>query len=175
MTSILELIQTTVKEGNCSCYSLSPSQIVFEERVKLNCFNCPMYGVKSTCPPNIPDLDYLVAVREYTSALLVVFQTFFQDEITIEDRKKSSNHLHSILMKIEGLLWENNYPLGVSFQGGSCKLCSGECSLPCRQPLVSRIPMEGIGINVVETAKVCGVSIIFPPKEFFYRVGLVLW
>ena len=34
------------------------ADLVFEERVLLNCFYCPKYNVNRTCPPKIPNFDY---------------------------------------------------------------------------------------------------------------------
>ena len=37
---------------------INPKKIVFEERVKMNCFYCGRYGNNWRCPPHIPDVDY---------------------------------------------------------------------------------------------------------------------
>lgn len=138
--------------------------IIFEERVKLKCFHCSRYSQNWMCPPNIPDLNYLRILNEYDNGLLVWHK--------MEDRKESSIILHKALLEAEKLLWDNNYPLAISFIGGSCKLCDTGCDRDrCSQPELARIPLEAIGVNVIKTS---GLPIVFPPKEI-YRVGLLAW
>ena len=133
----------------------------FEERVKLKCFHCKRYDENWMCPPNIPELDYPQILSEYNNRILVWHKT--------EDRL--SNVLHHALLEAEKLLWNSNYPLAVSFIGGSCKLCDECPDIGCSKPDLARIPLEAIGVNVIKTS---GLPIVFPSKEI-YRVGLLVW
>jgi len=155
---------------------IEPSDLVFEERVHLQCLSCPHYGVNWTCPPKIPDLDYRKLILEYDNALLVYCKMPFTKENFTIVRRKSTNLLHRTLLAAEKLLWENNYPLAISFIGGSCKLCTQGCDQRrCRQITLARIPLEATGINVVKSAEKVSLTINFPPKDYLYRVGLLGW
>lgn len=155
---------------------ISTDEIIFEERVRLACFNCGRYGVNHTCPPQIPDLDYQKVISEYENALLVWCSVEFDEKTEMTARRESTLLIHHSLLKAEKFLWENDNSLAVSFIGGSCKLCAQGCAKEaCRQPLLSRIPLEAIGINVVKTCRRKGVVLSFPPVGKFYRVGLLLW
>ena len=152
------------------------TQIVFEKRVLLKCFQCTRYGINWSCPPKIPDMDYQKLISEYDDLVLAYCRMPFTKEQFEIVRRKSSTLLHRTLLDAEKLLWDNNYPLAISFIGGSCKLCSEGCDqLACRRPNLARIPIEAAGVNVVKSAENVGLSIIFPPENYLYRVGLLGW
>ena len=171
---LIELIKS--KSPYLDAMTIDSSNLVFEERVHLNCFHCHRYKVNWTCPPRIPDIDYRKAILEYDNMLLVYCKMPFTKEKFDIVRRDSTNLLHRALLDAEKLLWENNYPLAVCFIGGSCKLCAQGCDPDrCRQPTLSRIPIEAAGINVVKSAESLGLKISFPPKDCIWRVGLLLW
>jgi len=157
-------------------FQLEHRQIVLEERVRFNCFFCRNYSNKWCCPPNIPDLDYSRVLQEYDNFLLLTYKYGFDGEITTEDRTLSTNIVHKLGLELEKFLWENNHPLAKVFIGGGCKLCGYTCPMDdCSKPTMRRLPLEAIGVNVVKTAGNIGIDIVFPPKNYFYRVGLLLW
>jgi len=171
-----ERIIELVKSAGQDAQPIEYDQIVFEERVGLKCFSCPRYNVNWTCPPKIPSINYRKVISECDNLVLVYCKMPFNKEQFQSVRLKSTNTIHRTLLAAEKMLWENNYPLAVSFIGGSCKLCTNGCDpLACQQPSLARIPLEATGINVVETAKNVKVDIVFPPKDFLYRVGLIGW
>lgn len=121
-------------------------------------------------------MDYQKLISEYENLVLVYCKMPFSKEKFESVRSESSVLLHRTLLAAEKLLWDNNYPLAISFIGGSCKLCTEGCDqFTCRQPTLARIPLEAAGINVIKSAKNVGLSITFPPKGYLYRVGLIGW
>ena len=91
-------------------------------------------------------------------------------------RRESTNYLHKSLLELEKILWKNEQVLGVSFIGGSCKLCKDGCAPICRNPVNSRIPVEATGINVLSTIKnELNIEIKFNEPGILYRVGLLFW
>jgi len=170
----VELIKS--KSPYLDVKAIEPSNLVFEERVLLNCFHCHRYRVNWTCPPKIPDIDYRKLILEYDNVLLVYCKMPFTKKKRDVIRRDSTNLLHRALLDAEKLLWDNNYPLAISFIGGSCKLCDQGCDEhSCRQPTVARIPIEATGINVAKSLENVGLTITFPPKDYLYRVGLLAW
>jgi predicted metal-binding protein len=156
--------------------TISPEEIVFEERVRLACFNCVRYGVNYTCPPRIPQVDYKKIISEYSNALLVWCVVDYDNETEADVRRDSTLLLHRALLQAEKYFWERNNSLATSFIGGSCKLCAQGCAKEaCRQPRLARIPVEAAGINVIETCRKKGLNISFPPDGRIYRIGLLLW
>jgi predicted metal-binding protein len=170
---ILELIKSVDMQD---AQSITCEQIVFEERVLLKCFSCQRYNVSWMCPPRIPTIDYRKIISECDNLILAYCKMPFIKEQLQTVRAKSTNAIHRTLLACEKLLWENNYPLSISFIGGSCKLCVSGCDqTACQQPSLARIPLEAAGVNVVKTAKNVDIDIKFPPREFMYRVGLIGW
>lgn len=152
--------------------------IKIEDRVKLQCFHCKNYKNKWTCPPRIPEIDYIKLFYEYQNAALVYCKMMFE---TMEEfdiiRVESTNILHRALLELEEILYKNNKPLAVSFIGGSCKLCKDGCNKEkCQHPDLARIPLEGTGVNVINLVReALDIDIVFPPVNYLYRVGLLLW
>lgn len=157
-------------------YPMSPQKLIFEERVKLNCFYCKNYGQNWKCPPKIPQIDYQKMVSEYQYGVFAKLELPFTEETFGDVRTQSTNRLHQALLKMERYMWEHNMPLAVSFIGGSCKLCKNGCGKErCNNPYLARMSIEAMGVNVVKSAEACGISIAFPPERRLVRLGMLLW
>ena len=157
-------------------YPMEPRTLVFEERVKLNCFYCRNYDSNWKCPPRIPKLDYQQVLGEYEHGVFVKLELPVTSDTFGEIRTRSTNELHRMLLDMEKYLWDRNYPLATSFIGGSCKLCKNGCGKErCNNPYLARIPLEATGCNVVKSAQQAGISIVFPPEKTLTRIGLLLW
>ncbi len=149
-------------------------KLIFEERVKMNCFYCGKYNVSWRCPPNIPTIDYIKMLTEYENAAFIYVKMGLEDYIDV--RNDSSIYLHRALLLCEKWLYEHNNSMAVSFIGGSCKLCKNGCSPDkCANPYHSRIPVEALGINIVKSAEKFGIKIKFPTEDYMMRIGLLLW
>lgn len=164
------------KYSDLTIKKIKGDQIVFENRVKLKCFQCKNYGVKPTCPPFSNDIDFEKIIKnEYSHILVFILEKKINgnlDEVRIE----STNQLHRILLHAEKILYDNNYSLATSFIGGSCKLCKEGCNRDkCSNPQMARIPMEATGINVIESLKSIDIEIIFPIEDSLSRYGILVW
>ena len=137
-------------EKRCTVYPIHYTDIVCEERVKLNCFYCKKYNRKWTCPPHIPSINYKLILKEYDHLAIIKYETPFTEDTYAQARYTSTNDLHKLLLKLEKHIYENNNSLAVTFIGGSCKLCKNDCDhIKCRNPHLARIPVEAFGINVI--------------------------
>lgn len=155
---------------------MHPEDLVFEERVKMNCFYCKNYNRSWRCPPKTPQIDYRKMMLEYGQGLFVKLELSFDDSNYQEIRARSTNDLHRTLLRMEKILWEHNFPLAISFIGGSCKLCKNGCGKDgCNNPYAARMPIEATGVNVVKSVEKYGIHISFPPKGTLTRLGLLLW
>lgn len=155
---------------------MDPKMLIFEERVKLNCYYCGKYNNSWRCPPKMPDLNYKKIMTEFERGIFVYFKFDINDDNFNDIRTQSSVILHKSILNIEKYLWENNEPLCLSFIGGSCKLCKSGCGKEkCNNPYSARSPLEATGVNVIKSAAQYGIDIVFPPKEKLMRIGLVLW
>jgi predicted metal-binding protein len=150
------------------------SDVVFEERVKMNCYYCKHYGRKHTCPPNIPDVNYPEMMAEYRNKVVLLYTECSRAREQI--RISTSLRIHKTILLMERLLWNHNYPMAVSFTGGSCKLCSNGCMTDkCCNKAEARIPIEAMGVNVIATLRKIGIDLVFTDKTKITRCGMVLW
>lgn len=155
---------------------LSVNDFVFEQRVRQKCYYCKNYGVKYTCPPRLPNVDFPTMFAEYAHFAVVICEILLNDADFEDQRRKSTNMVHRALLFLEGELYKRNESMALSYIGGSCKLCKDGCNPEhCANPYYSRIPWEGTGCNVVKTLSNVGIDVVFPPKESLHRYGLIMW
>lgn len=172
-----EMISWVNKNGfNIRGIEIDQEKLIFEERVRMNCFYCGKYNVNWRCPPRIPELDYIKVLSEFECAAFIYIQMPLKDDDLDSVRKNSSLQLHQAMLACEKWLYQHNNSTALSFIGGSCKLCKNGCTPGhCANPYQARIPVEALGINVIKSAEQYGIMIKFPPKEYMMRVGLLLW
>lgn len=155
---------------------INQTDLIFEERVKMNCFYCAKYNVSWKCPPKIPVLDYKKMFLEFDNAAFIYTQMALQESDYDSVRKNSSIYLHQAMLLCEKWLYVHNNTTALSFIGGSCKLCKNGCTPEhCANPYQARVPVEALGINVIKSAIKYGIEIKFPPGDFMIRIGLLLW
>lgn len=175
----LEDMLKYVQKNNPYLYGIKmkPTDLIFEERVKMVCFNCGKYKTSWRCPGNMPkNIDYKQMISEFENGAFIYVKIPFNKTNYSEIRNESSVVLHKSLLQMEKYLWEHNKPVVISFIGGSCKLCKNGCGTEkCNNPYNARSPLEAIGVNVVKSAAKYGIDITFPPKDYMMRIGLILW
>lgn len=156
---------------------IKPSKLIFEERVRMSCFNCGKYYTNWKCPGNMPqNIDYRKMVCEFENGAFVYVKIPLSNERFEDIRAESSIMLHKAILDMEKYLWEHNIAMVLSFIGGSCKLCKNGCGAEsCNNPYKSRSPVEAIGVNVVKSAAEYGIDVLFPPGDYMMRLGLILW
>ena len=157
-------------------FLIQAEDLVFEERVKMNCYYCGRYNSNWKCPPNLPDIDYSRMFKEFNCCAAVYVEVPFDSTNYQDVRTESSLLLHRGLLLCEKYMWNNNNPTTLSFIGGGCKLCKNGCGKErCNNPYMSRSPIEATGVNIVKSLKKYNFEITFPPKEKLIRCGLLLW
>lgn len=150
--------------------------VVFEERVKMNCFYCGKYNSNWKCPPHVPQLDWKMIMEEYENGAFIWLDYEYKEKNFEEIRRETSIVLHKALLESERFFYQHNIPMAISFIGGSCKLCKDGCGKDrCNNPYMARSPLESISVNVVKSALNNGIEIKFPPESSLMRIGLVLW
>lgn len=152
------------------------NKLIFEERIKMNCFYCGKYNTNWRCPPKIPSIDFKKMLSEYENAAFIYIRMNLMEKDYNTVRNDSSVYLHRALLLCEKWLYDNNNSTAISFIGGSCKLCKNGCAPDkCANPYQSRTPVEALGINIVKSAEQFGIQIVFPTTENMMRIGMLLW
>ncbi len=149
------------KYSDMDAVAIRYEDLVFEERVRLKCFQCRNYRTKWTCPGRLPAFDFRKLLGEYEHLAVIT--------------GKDGNELHRAMLYLEKELFSRNEPMAVSFIGGSCELCKDGCNKDaCVHPEQARIPWDAIGCNVTRSLANIGVEVDFSGKEIC-RYGLLLW
>lgn len=170
---LLDVIQ---KGYDIKGLEIDSSSLIFEERIRMNCFYCGKYNVSWKCPPKLPDIDYKKMLSEFENSAMIYVQILLQNKDYDTIREFSSVHLHRALLECEKWLYQHNNSTALSFIGGSCKLCKNGCAKDkCANPYQARTPVEALGINIIKSAAQYGIDITFPPEKYMTRIGLLLW
>lgn len=155
-------ITKRLKKQNAAFAQISTGEIVFSPAFRAVCAKnaCGFYGSCWMCPPDVGELDPLIAqVKSYAYAL--VFQTVhpIADSFDIEGMRqaaKAHNRLITRLRKAAGRAGMDCLALGAGACGG-CSVCAKKENKPCRHPARAVIPLEAAGIDVVALSKSAGL------------------
>lgn len=150
--------------------------LIFDNKVREQCRSCKRYGQKATCPPYTESVSYYEKLlKSYKHGAIYYGKFEVNDKENWEfEGSKSTEKIWKRLIKEKNNLISGGHSFVVAFGAGSCKLCAS-CSMPCKQPNNSLIPLEGTGVNVKEVMNKFGIQIVFPINSHYYRVGVVLW
>jgi len=150
--------------------------LVFEERVRLKCFQCSNYRIKWTCPGHLPQFNFRKIISEYEHlAVVSVKQSGVSNQESAVSYREAGNELHRAMLYLEAEMMKRNNALAQSFIGGSCELCEGGCPADkCAHPEQARVPWDAIGCNVVRTLANIGIQVDFTGKNIC-RYGLFVW
>lgn len=61
---------------------IDSSKLIFEEKVKMNCFYCGKYNMNWKCPPKLPQIDGKKMLTEFDNAAFVWVQIIYSKEKT---------------------------------------------------------------------------------------------
>jgi len=138
---------------------------------------CGNYGKNYTCPPDIGDIDALMAkVKTYHKA--IVYQTVgeLEDSYDFEGMMETGTKHADLVQKMwdftDGLKLANILHLGA----GGCHLCPvcGKISgTPCAHPERAMASLEAHGINVSKLAEQAGMKYINGQNTVTY-FGVIL-
>lgn len=126
--------------------------------------SCGVYGKCYMCPPDVGDIDELMAeISEYSYALVYQTVSELEDSFDFEgmvEAKKASYALSQALRdSFEGFKSAKELHLG-SGGCGVCTTCAKRSGEPCRFPSRATPSLEAYGINVSALAKAAGMKYI---------------
>jgi len=178
-SKLIQLQIEALQLGATKATVIPISSISIDERVRLKCLIplCDKYNRHLMCPPHLPPIEeFRKCLKKYSKALFVQLSLAKTGKISKAEIRRYGLRLHQIINQLERRALFLGYPLSAGLIGGSCKLCR-ECvgpAGPCRRPLLSRPSMEGMGIDVIYTAKRIGLPFDFSSKNRLFWNGLVL-
>jgi predicted metal-binding protein len=180
MNSIIkQLRDEAIQLGASKAKLISVPSIVVDERVRLKCLVplCDQYNKNLMCPPNLLSVEeFRKSLKRYSKALFVQLAFEKNEKVSKTEIRRYGLRLHKIIHQLERRALRSGYPLAAGLIGGSCKLCQ-RCvgtTGSCRHPLVARPSIEGMGIDVIQTAKKIGLPFDFSSQNRLFWNGLLL-
>lgn len=179
MISNGELVELASMAGAAKSAVISTDDIVMSATFRDICRSnsCGMYGRCWMCPPDIGEVDELMAeVRKYQKGLL--YQTIYsiEDSFDIEGMQEAARQHVLVGQRLEAfVMLQLDKHLHLSC--GGCRICD-RCAkmdgLPCREPERAMPAMEGYGIDVYNTCKPTDLKYINGQNTVTY-FGIVLF
>jgi predicted metal-binding protein len=165
-----KLIQMAISRGAASAKVIPIEDISVNDWVRQKCeFGCTQYGKKYTCPPYVqPPKETRKRLKEYDKALILKFGE-------IKDRMEWRG-IQKLMAELEREAFLNGLYKAFAYGAGTCKLCD-ECTADqiqtptlfdkrkCVYRRIARPSMEGVGIDVFQTAKNAGYELKVVPNE----------
>lgn len=123
--------------------------------------SCGLYGKCYTCPPDVGDIEVLMAsLQRYRRVL--VYQTVgeLEDSFDYEGMVAAKQAHYQLSQNIHPLLTEKG-ALHLAAGGcGVCRPCAKQVGEPCRHPDKALTSLEAYGVNVSLLAKAAGMKYI---------------
>ena len=174
-----ELIDIALDAGATKATVISANDVVLSATFRDICASngCGMYGKCWMCPPDIGDIESLMAkVHQYKYGLLYQSIADIEDSFDIEGMQEAGKNHAWLSQRIEAFLMpvlEKHLHLSC----GGCRLCE-RCAkqegIPCRKPEQALPSMEGYGIDVYNTCKPTELKYINGQNTVTY-FGIVLF
>ena len=189
------LVQMALKAGAKAAKIISTAMVVVDERVRLKCEvpRCAKFNQYLTCPPHVMDVATFSRILSgYGWCLLVQVEAEDVDSTdkslgridgsalkeSLKRHRPYQLKLLEIIEMVEAAAFKSGMRFAAGFTGGECVLCErcvdNKLSDPCRHPFRARPAMEGVGIDVIQTAENAGLPIHLSSSEKVLWTGLVL-
>ena len=175
-----ELIQAALTAGAAKAAPVLREQVIYSESFRDICRanQCGCYGKCWVCPPEIGDIQDLIAqAKTYPRGLLYQTIGTLEDSFDVEGMfAAGANHAQVSLRLQKALPGLLNKPFLHLGCGGChlCETCAKRTGEACRHPEYALPAMEGYGIDVYSTTRTTPLKYINGTDTVTY-FGLVLF
>ncbi|MBR2474506.1 MAG: DUF2284 domain-containing protein [Clostridia bacterium] len=125
---------------------------------------CGVYGKCWMCPPDVGDIDMLMAeVGKYDYALVYQTVTELEDSFDFEGMVEAKKSTYPIAQKLRNVFKDMNITNALHLGAGGCgvcEVCSKRTGEPCRFPELAMPSLEAYGVNVSQLAPAAGMKYI---------------
>jgi predicted metal-binding protein len=147
-----------------------PFNAVFRKMCEMN--SCGKYGKSWMCPPEVGDIDTLIAeAQSFFYALVYQTVSPLEDSFDIEGMLAAGERHNQLVARISEQIAEFHLARVLHLGAGGCGVCD-RCSKlddqPCRYPEQAMSSLEAYGISVSELAVICGMKYINGPNTVTY-------
>jgi predicted metal-binding protein len=144
---------------------------VFRELCEKNV--CGKFGRCYTCPPDVGDIDELIAkFKSFKYALVYQTVGMLEDSFDIEGMQDAAKKHCQLILELM-----KRYPDGVLHLGAGgcplCERCAKATNEPCRHPEHAIASLEAHGVNVSELAKSCSMKYINGQNTVTYFAAML--
>ena len=139
---------------------------------------CGMYGKCYMCPPDVGDIEALMAeVKKYEYALVYQTVTMLEDSFDFEGMIEAKKKTYPLAQNIREAFSDMNMLNALHLGAGGCGVCSTcakQTDEPCRFPEKAMPSLEAYGFNVSALAKASDMKYINGQNTVTY-FGAVLF
>lgn len=172
-------IKSLLNKNGKAFASVSTAEIRFDPSFGALCAQnaCGFYGACWMCPPDVGTIDdWIVKARSYDRA--IVFQTVreIEDSFDIEGMRHAARAHNRLIVRLRHAAEKEGVVcllLGAGACGG-CQECAKKRNEPCAHPDRAVVPIEAVGVDVTQLAKLAGLSYINGKNTVTY-FGLMLY
>lgn len=149
-----------VKLGAFRSKVIDCERVIFHPDFRKMCEqnSCGKYGKCYTCPPDIGDIEDLIAeAKRYRYALVYQTVSPLEDSFDIEGMMDAEKKHHRLGLDIRHIFSRPDLTDALHLNAGACgvcDVCAKETGEPCRFPALATSSLEAYGIYVSELAKV---------------------
>ena len=123
---------------------------------------CGVYGKCYMCPPDVGDIDELMArVGDYDYALVYQTVTELEDSYDFEGMIAAKKRSYPLAQSLRKIFDDPQFAKVLHLGAGGCsvcEVCSKRTGEPCRFPEKAMPSLEAYGVNVSELAKASGMK-----------------
>lgn len=139
---------------------------------------CGMYGKCHMCPPDVGDIDRLMAeVAQYDYALVYQTVTPLEDSFDFEGMIRAKKQVYPLSQALRTVFADFgiSHTLHLGAGGcGVCETCAKRTNEPCRFPETAMASLEAYGVDVSKLASAAGMHYINGQNTVTY-FGAVLF
>lgn len=138
---------------------------------------CGNFGRNWTCPPEIGDIDTLMAeLKTFQTGIIYQTVTPIADSFDIEGMLAAGEIHNRLTMKLRVAYSKYSFAKALHLGAGGCRVCE-RCAKrknePCRFPDQAIASLEAYGVSVYELANKCGMKYINGKNTVTYFGGFL--
>ena len=175
-----ELISEALTLGAFKASVIEANKIVSDRAFRDMCAanSCGMYGRCYTCPPDVGDIDALMAeLKNYDYALVYQTVSELEDSFDFEGMVAAKKRTYPIAQGLRKSFADRNIANVLHLGAGGCGVCEScakQTGEPCRFPHLALASLEAYGVNVSQLAEVSDMKYINGQNTVTY-FGAVLF
>ena len=160
------LTQAALSLGARRAAIVRVSDIAFDRRFRALCESnaCGNYGRSWMCPPDVGEIDALIAAAQtYAHALVYQSVGTLADSFDFEGMMAAAARHNALAQRLSEVFPAYRFPRARHRGAGGCRLCpacakrTGE---PCRHPARALASLEAYGVDVSALARLAGMPYI---------------